>query len=78
MVAALAAVNDWEIHVVDVKTAFLRAPLEEEGHLRQPPELSGRTRHGLSFRPALYAEAIPGLGAGMGRFLLAGVQEVCL
>ena len=54
MVAALAAVNDWEIHVVDVKTAFLRAPLEEEVYLRQPPQLSDGTDRVLRFRQALY------------------------
>ena len=54
MVAALAAVNDWEIHVVDVKTAFLRAPLEEEVYLRQPPELSDGTDRVLRLRQALY------------------------
>jgi len=53
-VAALAAVNDWEIHVVDVKTAFLRAPLEEEVYLRQPPELSDGTDRVLRLRQALY------------------------
>jgi len=53
-VAALAAVNDWEIHVVDVKTAFLRAPLEEEVYLRQPAELSDGTDRVLRLRQALY------------------------
>jgi len=53
MVGALAAVNDWEVHVVDVKTAFLRAPLEEEVYLRQPAELSDGTNRVLRLRQAL-------------------------
>ena len=54
LVAALAAIFDWEIHVVDVKTAFLRAPLEEEVYLRQPPELSDGTGRVLRLNKALY------------------------
>jgi len=54
LVAALAAIHNWEVHVVDVKTAFLRAPLEEEVYLQQPPELSDGTNRVLRLRQALY------------------------
>lgn len=42
---AAAAHYDWHIHQMDVKTAFLHAPLEEELYMRPPPgipELKGK------------------------------------
>lgn len=37
MIFALAAEEDMELHGMDVKTAFLQAPIEEEVYVRQPP-----------------------------------------
>jgi hypothetical protein len=34
---AVAAAQDLEIHHIDIKTAFLNAPLEEELYMQQPP-----------------------------------------
>ena len=36
VVLALAAYNDWELHHMDVTTAFLNADLEEEIYMQQP------------------------------------------
>ena len=45
---ALATLQQWELEQVDVTTAFLYAPLEEEIYMRQPPhfevsDISGRS-----------------------------------
>ena len=37
VVLALAAHNDWEVHQVDVKNAYLNARLTEMIYMRQPP-----------------------------------------
>lgn len=42
---AMAAHHDWHVHQMDVKTAFLHAPLQEELYMRPPqgiPELKGK------------------------------------
>ena len=38
MLLALAAHYDWEVHQVDVKTAFLHAPLDEDVNMDVPKE----------------------------------------
>ncbi|NDC96208.1 hypothetical protein EB077_12950, partial [bacterium] len=72
LVLALAAVHDWEFHVVDVKTPFLLAPLEEEVYLHQPPELSDGTSRVLRLRKALYGlkQAPRAWEQELGRFLV--------
>ena len=36
MILALAAYNRWEVHHLDVKSAFLRGELKEEVYVSQP------------------------------------------
>ena len=53
---ALAAINDWEIHSMDVKTAFLNGELEEEIYMEQPDgyELPGSENLVCRLVKALY------------------------
>ena len=44
IVIALAAVKGWHLHQMDVKNAFLRGKLEEEGFMVQPPGFKS-TKH---------------------------------
>lgn len=37
LIIALAAQNHWKVHQMDVKSAFLNGPLEEEIFVKQPP-----------------------------------------
>ena len=80
LVAALAAINNWEVHVVDVKTAFLRAPLEEEVYLQQPPELSDGTKRVLRLRKALYGlkQAPRAWEKELGKFLVSKGFTRCI
>lgn len=54
LLLALAAVMGWEVEVVDVKNAFLQAPLKEEVYLRQPEGLGDGTTRVYRLRRAMY------------------------
>ena len=54
LLLALATIRDWEVHVVDIKTAFLRAHLKEEVYLQQPAGLGDGTSRVYRLRKALY------------------------
>ena len=43
MILALAAHYDWEAHQVDIKTAFLHAPLKEDVYMTIPEGVTQRT-----------------------------------
>ena len=53
---ALVAVNDYELHHVDVKSAFLNGVLREEVYLAQPPGFAvpGKEHYVLRLHKALY------------------------
>jgi len=40
VVLAIATYNDWEIHQIDVKNAYLNAELTETIYMKQPPSFS--------------------------------------
>ena len=46
-ILAIAAVKDWELHQMDVDTAFLQSPVDEEIYVRQP---QGYEKHGADGR----------------------------
>lgn len=54
LLLALAAIHDWELHVCDVDSAFLNAPLEEEVYLQQPKGYGDGTGRVFRLRKALY------------------------
>ena len=54
LLLALAAIKDWEVHVVDIKTAFLRAKLGDEVYLHQPAGTGDGTNRVYRLRKALY------------------------
>ena len=37
LVLSLAALHDWEVHQMDVKSTFLHGDLQEEIYMQQPP-----------------------------------------
>ena len=37
LVLSLAALHNWEVHQMDVKSAFLHGDLHEEVYMEQPP-----------------------------------------
>jgi hypothetical protein len=51
---ALAAINDWEVDVIDVDNAFLNATLKEEIYIKQPAGADDGTGRVLRLRMALY------------------------
>jgi len=57
LLLALAAYGGWEVHHMDVKSAFLNGDLQEEVYVHQPPSFSDPRHVGqvLRLRKALYA-----------------------
>ena len=53
---ALAALNEWHISGLDVKTAFLYGKLDEEIYMEQPEgfKIQGQERKVLRLRRAIY------------------------
>ena len=56
MVVALASHRGWPLHQLDVKSAFLNGPLEEEVYVCQPPgfESKGKEDKVYKLEKALY------------------------
>jgi hypothetical protein len=56
LLIALAAHESWEIHHMDVKTAFLNGDLKEEVYVAQPPgfHIEGKEQKVLKLHKALY------------------------
>ncbi|GAU30308.1 hypothetical protein TSUD_385290 [Trifolium subterraneum] len=56
LVVAMANINNWSIHQMDVKCAFLNGPLSEEVFVKQPPgfEVKGQTTKVYKLHKALY------------------------
>jgi hypothetical protein len=46
MVLAMVAQRDWEIHQIDIKSAYLYASIQEEIYIRTPPEYLRDDQHG--------------------------------
>lgn len=55
-VVAIASFKGWSMHQLDVKSAFLNGPLEEEVYVEQPPgfKISGHESKVYKLRKALY------------------------
>lgn len=51
---SISASLDWEIDQIDVTTAYLNAPLEEEIYMEQPPGYNNDTNKVCSLKKALY------------------------
>jgi len=58
LILALAALEDWEIHQMDIKSAFLNGLLEEEIYMEQP---EGFITPGQESKVCLLKKAIYGL-----------------
>lgn len=56
LLLALAATNGWEIHHLDVKTAFLNGDLNEDVYVTQPGDFEekGKENHVYKLKKALY------------------------
>lgn len=56
LLVALASWRGWKLWQLDVKSAFLNGPLEEEVYITQPPgfELKGSEDKVLKLKKALY------------------------
>jgi hypothetical protein len=56
LLLALAANRGWEVHHLDVKTAFLNGELEEEVYVRQPEgyAVKGKEKQVYKLSKALY------------------------
>ena len=53
---ALATVNDWHIHQMDVKTAFLQGSLDTDIYMKQPPGYADKEKsnHVCHLRKSIY------------------------
>jgi hypothetical protein len=51
---ALAAVNEWDMHQLNVKSAYLNGKLTEEIYMKQPPGFSDGSRRVCKLQCALY------------------------
>jgi hypothetical protein len=56
LLLALAAQEDWRVHHMNVKSAFLNGDLKEEVYVHQPPEFTIPDKEGkvLRLRKTLY------------------------
>ena len=56
LILTMAANRGWEVHHLDVKTAFLNGELEEEVYVSQPEgfEVKGKEKYVLELSKALY------------------------
>ena len=56
MILAMAANRGWQIHHLDVKTAFLNGELQEEVYVTQPEgfEVKGKENYVLKLSKVLY------------------------
>jgi len=54
LLLGIAAVNDWEVRQVDVKTTYLYGDLDEEIYMAPPPGLTVPDGHVLCLVKALY------------------------
>lgn len=67
LLLALAAHEGWEVHHMDVKSAFLNGELQEEVFVKQPPsfEQEGQEHKVFRLHKALYglhqAPRVPGI-----------------
>jgi hypothetical protein len=57
-VLTMAAQRDWEIHQVDIKSAYLHAEVKEEIYMRAPP---GYLRKGDERKVLRLKRSLPGL-----------------
>ncbi|KAK2365584.1 putative mitochondrial protein [Trifolium repens] len=56
LVVAIATYKNWSMHQLDVKSAFLNGPLDEEVYVKQPPgfEIKGQENKVFKLKKALY------------------------
>ncbi|KAF0896340.1 hypothetical protein E2562_021875 [Oryza meyeriana var. granulata] len=55
MILAVAAHEDWQVHHMDVKSAFLNGELKEEVYVQQPPGFAmGKAGQVLKLSKTLY------------------------
>ncbi|MCI54169.1 reverse transcriptase, partial [Trifolium medium] len=56
LVVVIASYKGWPMHQLDVKSAFLNGPLEEEVYVKQPPgfEIKGQEEKVYKLKKALY------------------------
>jgi hypothetical protein len=56
LVTAIANLNDWKMYQMEVKSAFLNGPIEEEVYVTQPPSFVVKNQESKVYRlnKALY------------------------